>query len=113
LWVSFFLTFVELALDWRGSTRNASGAFVVGSAAITSAIQAWLYLKIARGRNWARITILVLIAISMPAVLIVVPEVAARAPWTAFITVVDLLLVFYALYLLFFPGREWFRRRRD
>jgi len=112
LWVSFALTFVEVALDWEGSVAGDARTFLI-FASLGIAITLWLYLKIRVGRNWARITYLVLTVISGPFVFIELPEIAQRAPIAAGLTLIDLFLVLYALYLLFFPGREWFRARSE
>jgi hypothetical protein len=110
-WISFFLTFLEMALDWEKMVGDVSTIAILIVTAIFCSIQIWLYLNIARGRNWARITWLVLFALSLLATLPSLPEVAARAPLYATVLVIDLLLVVYAFYLVFFPGRDWFRPR--
>jgi hypothetical protein len=112
LWVSFGLSFLEVALDWDGKAAGEPQSFLIFSA-IGIAITLWLYLKIWAGRNWARITHLVLTGISIPFVFIELPDIARRAPVAAGLTLIDLFLVFYAFYLLFFPGREWFRARSE
>jgi hypothetical protein len=110
LWFSFVLTFVEIALDWEAQIGGVSLVYLLVWMGVMCALQVWLYLKIARGRNWARITFLVLIAITLPVSFTSILEMAQRAPVAAGVTLIDLFVVFFALYLLFFPGRSWFRR---
>jgi hypothetical protein len=112
LWVSFALTFVEVALDWEAMTEGEPLIFAI-FAALGIAVTLWLYFNIWAGRNWARITYLVLTAISIPLLVIDLPDNAQRAPLAAGLALIDLFLVFYALYLLFFPGREWFRAHTE
>ena len=88
-WVSFFLTFLEMALDWDRTVEGVSTTFILISTAIMCSIQIWLYLKIARGRNWARITWLVLFAISLVATLPSIPELARSAPLYTTVLAID------------------------
>ena len=111
LWISFVLTYVEVALDWTAMTAETGLIFFAIWMALMTALQIWIYLKIARGRNWARIVWLVLFAISLPLSFTHMVELAQRIPIAAGVTLIDTFMVFYALYLLFFPGREWFRAR--
>ena len=119
LWISFFLTFVELALDWDYYTggdelRNLhdfESIFVWVFTAALIVLQVWIYFNIAIGRNWARIVFLVLTLVGSPLAVLDMPEMVRRSPVAAGVTVVDLVIVAIALYLLVFPGRAWFRQR--
>jgi hypothetical protein len=111
LMISFVLIFVEVALDWVALTAVSPPIVLVFWLVLASILQLWIYAKIASGRNWARITWLVIFAVSLPFTLIVLPELAQRAPVVAGVTFVAQVLTAFGLYLLFFPGRAWFRRR--
>ncbi|MBC8025238.1 MAG: hypothetical protein H7Y89_04555 [Steroidobacteraceae bacterium] len=113
LWISFVLTYIEVALDWAALTAETPLIFFAIGVVLMTALQIWIYLKIALGRNWARIAWLVLSAVSLPILITDMVDLAQRAPVAAGITLIDVFLVFYALYLLFFPGREWFRARSE
>jgi hypothetical protein len=63
LWISLGLTFAEIALDWEGQAAGGLVAFLVFTA-IGIAITVWLLLKIRVGRNWARITHMILTAMT-------------------------------------------------
>jgi protein-S-isoprenylcysteine O-methyltransferase Ste14 len=68
--------------------------------------------KTRRGRNWARITFLALTIVGLPFSLPQFSEMFARAPVSALIGIVQVLLQVSALYLIFTaPGRHWFRSR--
>jgi hypothetical protein len=110
-WISVFLTFIELALDWERAAVGVSTMLVLIVTGILCAIQIWLILNIGRGRNWARITWLVLFALSLIGTLPSFPELARSAPLYTSVLVIDLLLSLYGFYLVFFPGRDWFRPR--
>ena len=78
-------------------------------------IPVWFYLKIQQGRNWARIAVLVITLAR--AVLVYAPKVK---DWrmhyfvdrTMFFALIgEQALAYTALFLVFFPGREWFKRR--
>jgi hypothetical protein len=76
----------------------------------------WLYYKIAAGRNWARITFLILVLVTLPAFLarfnfFLIGLGIAPLPYgvVAVLWVVVPMLNVAALCLLFFPGRRWFR----
>lgn len=73
-----------------------------------------------RGRNWARILLLALTAFSLLSVMIqfaVINDLPAGVrtmvdPMGVVITLLPLLVYVLATYLVFFPGRAWFARRR-
>jgi hypothetical protein len=79
-------------------------------------IATWLYYKIAAGRNWARITLLILVLVDLPNFLLKVGVFVSLVGFVfvpmmvvVIIWLVVPLLNLTARYLLFFPGRRWFR----
>jgi hypothetical protein len=110
-WASLFLTFIEIAFDWERVAVGVAPMLIVILTVLMCSIQVLLYLYIARGRNWARITFLVIFVISLLATLPLAPELARSAPLYATVLVIDALVVLCAFYLVFFPGRDWFRPR--
>jgi hypothetical protein len=110
-WASLFLTFIEIAFDWERAAVGVAPMLIVILTVFMCSIQVLLYLYIARGRNWARITFLVLFVISLFVTLPSAPELARSAPLYAGVLAIDALLVLCALYLVFFPGRGWFGPR--
>jgi hypothetical protein len=75
---------------------------------------ALLNWKITQGRNWARMTYLVLFLITIvPAVFAVAIESLFSAV-SAILVALEFIIPLYALWLLFTsPGRSWFERARD
>jgi len=80
----------------------------------------WIWTRIARGNNWARYTALVFTLLALAIYLFnlwymlsSLPPTSKYAPDVRAIIVSASLILFelVALYLLFFPGRDWFRPR--
>ena len=98
---------------------NAPNTMVFLSALIGAVLfqglSALLNYKIWQGRNWARITYLVLLGLSALSILsmaAVGPTGLVFAPSIETLFVgLGCLLDLVALYLVFVPGRAWFRRR--
>jgi hypothetical protein len=79
-------------------------------------IAVWLCIKVFAGRNWARMTMLVwtclVFIVRMLRFNTPLPEgVMARPSFAAYFIGLQSALILVALYLLFVPGREWFRGR--
>lgn len=74
------------------------------------ALNLWLGWKIAMGRNWARIVLLVLTAISVPFAFVEIVRIAPDWPLGAGLSVVEQGLDIAVIVLLFVPGRAWFRK---
>src|SRR5688572_3939693 len=111
LWATLGLGVINTALQWEYLTAVFSVEMLVAIQLVTLGIVAWLTIKISAGRNWARITYLVLTILGLPAILLQLPATFARAPVSGLIGGLQLALQLYALYLIFFePGRRWFRR---
>ena len=111
LWATLALGVINTALQWKYLMAVFSVEMLVVTQLLTLGIAAWLTIKISAGRNWARITYLVLTIVGLPAILLQLPATFARAPVSGLVGGVQLVLQLYALYLIFFePGRRWFRR---
>jgi hypothetical protein len=73
------------------------------------ALGAWLFWKISAGRNWARIVLLVLTALSVPFAFVGLLQIAPDRPFVAGFKLIEQGIDIAVVYLLFFPGREYFR----
>jgi len=70
----------------------------------------WLVYKISQGRNWARMTLLLLVVFGLVAIGLRFQRLTALNPVLSAIQVVQTALQCASLYLLFTgPGRDWFR----
>jgi hypothetical protein len=112
IWISIGLGILGLFIAPREMPFGWVGIGIV--ALLTLAIWAWIITKIARGRNWARITYLVLIVLgygSMAFTWQVQIATLKASPLSAVLTVVEAVIAVYAIYLLFSgPASAWFRR---
>lgn len=111
-WISLGLGVISTAFQWEYLTSLAGVGFALYVQAFTVAIYSWLIYKISRGRNWARITFLVLLLIGIIPFLSQLPLLFARSPAAGVIAFGQSALQIWALYLVFSePGRRWFRRQ--
>lgn len=118
LWISLAVGLVELALSMnplRESAEVAPGAGmtafgVFASITLIGTVYLVLVHHVRKGRNWARITVLVLVALG------VIDSLIARRPMELapfLLNLLEVLLDVTALALLFSgPGSHWFNRAR-
>ncbi len=113
LWVSLAIGFVKSIIGMQQMSDQASALFVNFILITVVAFYAFITLKIARGRNWARITYLILTVIGLP---MSVPTLAMEfmtLPVLGFLSVASICLQLYSLWIIFTdPGKSWFRRNR-
>jgi hypothetical protein len=111
--IGYALGMIVIFLEWDYYSKlQTIGAFV-WSQMFSLSLLIWIYYKIYVGRNWARITLLVLSVFgSLISLSRAVMELLATAPTIAKVEMfVALALNGTILWLLFFsPGRYWFRR---
>ena len=113
LWITLGLGVINTALQWQFLTASIPVEIALLTQLFTFGLLAWFTVKISAGRNWARITFLVMSLIGVPAILIHMPATFVRAPAAGIIGTIQFLLQCYAIYLIFSePGRRWFRRPR-
>lgn len=108
---SYALNTVILGLDWRFEASRTPPFAIVVLQVLAFVITVWLAWKIFAGRNWARIVLLVLTVPSVPALFADAITTAPRAAPIAGLDLLEMGLDIGAVYLLFFPGHEYFRRR--
>ena len=110
--VSFVLGLVMMVIE-RPSLDERYAAISTIVHAITTAIVVllgvWLFWKIGAGRNWARIVLLVLTVISVPFVFVELLQLAPGRPFVAGLKLIEQGMDIGVIYLLFFPGREYFK----
>lgn len=72
-------------------------------------ILSFLTWKISKGRNWARITLLVLVVVGMAPFIYFLPLQLKRSLFWSTVMIAQSLLQWYALFLVFTsPGKHWF-----
>jgi len=111
LWASLAVGLVKMLMDLSNLSAIAPPAFTNFVLIFVFAFNAFLIFKISAGRNWARITFLVLFVIGMlPALPLMLGE-FSRAPVVGALSVAQVGLQVYALFLLFTqPGSAWYRK---
>jgi len=111
LWASLAVGLVKMLMDFSNLSGMAPAAFTNIILIFTFALIAFLIFKISAGRNWARITLLVMFIIGVLPTLPIVLDDFSRSAVVGALTVAQIGLQVYALILLFTePGSSWFRK---
>ena len=111
LWASLAVGLVKMLMDFSNLSGVAPAAFTNFILIFTFALNAFLIFKISAGRNWARITLLVMFIIGVLPTLPIVLGEFSRSAVVGALSVSQIGLQVYALFLLFtLPGSSWFRK---
>ena len=111
LWASLAVGLVKMLMDFSNLSTVAPAAFTNFILVFTFALIGFLIFKISAGRNWARITFLVLFIIGVLPTLPIVFGEFSRSAVVGALSVAQIGLQVYALFLLFTqPGSGWFRK---
>lgn len=111
LWASLAVGLVKMLLDFSNLSAVAPAAFTNFVLIFTFALIGILIFKISAERNWARITFLVMFVIGVLPTLPIVLGEFSRSPVVGALSVAQIGLQVYALFLLFTqPGSSWFRK---
>ena len=110
LWLGLGIAVLTQLLVLPELQRNPFFVPTVIGMVVSLAVNAWLFFKIGQGRNWARIVYLVLILISSPVLFISVKAIFARSTFEGVAVAAELAANVIALYLVFVPGRAWYRK---
>lgn len=111
LWASLAVGLVKMLMDFSNLSAVAPAAFTNFVLFFTFALIGFLIFKISAGRNWARITFLVMFIIGVLPTLPIVLGEFSRSAVVGALSVAQIGLQVYALFLLFTqPGSSWFRK---
>lgn len=110
LWASLALGSVKALVDMQHLSSQAAPAFTNVILVSVIAISTLLIYKTGQGKNWARITYLVLMVLgSLPSVPLLMAE-FGRSPVLGAFGIIQVGLQIFALWLLFTsPGKAWFK----
>jgi len=98
------------ALKWESLNSLGYTGLLLSVQFLTFSIIGWFYFKIWQGRNWARITLLVLTIIGLPFSLMDFPARLQLSSIRALLGGVQIFMNLAAVYLLFSKaGRLWFK----
>src|SRR5262245_50250060 len=112
LWAALAVGPVKVLLDWRYLSAHADPVFMALVMVAVIAVSVMLILQIARGRNWARVTYLVLMIFGSAPYLTSLKTEFERSPALGGLSVAQMGLQIVGLWLLFTsPGKAWFGRR--
>jgi hypothetical protein len=111
LWASLAVGLVKMLMDFSNLSAAAPAAFTNFILIFTFALIGFLIFKISSGRNWARVTFLVMFIIGVLPTLPIVLVEFSRSAVVGALSVAQIGLQVYALILLFTqPGSSWFRK---
>lgn len=109
LWVSLAIMPLRAAADWSTFKVAIADAMVATIFFVTIAFLAFLMWQISQGKNWARITLLVLYLLGLPFSLYSLPTDFGRSPIVALCSIAQIVLQGTGLWLVSRPpGRDWF-----
>lgn len=110
LWLSLVLSLPEAVLSNRQADEEGRGLMFVLSLVLIFGFVGFLNVKIHQGRNWARIVVLLLTALSVAMMLFPSGELGAEGPLLQGLYLFDVLIEVVAMYLVFSrPGSLWFK----
>ena len=101
LGTSLALGLVTSMLDWRFMGSVAAPGFTVVILIVVFGLTAWLVVKISAGRNWARITFLVLVLLGAVPYVLNLVAMFERSALTGAVSTIQFALQVCALYLIF------------
>jgi len=111
LWGSLAIGLLNGLVDSNPATKNASFAFLATVMGLTFAIMGLLIYKIGKGRNWARITWLVLLVLGIIPYAFGLMELFNRSVLVGCLSVTQLVMQMVAIQYIFTkPGSYWFRK---
>jgi hypothetical protein len=109
VWASLAAGLLKTMIDYSHLTSLTSAAFTNFVLVFTFALVGFLIFKISAGKNWARITFLVLFIVGVLPFLFIVLDEFSRSSTVGALSVTQISLQVYALFLLFTqPGSIWF-----
>jgi hypothetical protein len=109
LWISLAIGVIKTPFDPAGLHAVPFPAIVWSIAAAIMAFFCLLIFKISSGRNWARVTFVVIFLLGLVLGLPGLMAEFQRAPALALVSVVTAVLQLWAVILLFTsPGKGWF-----
>ena len=110
LWLSLALGVPEAVLGTRQFEGTIMGVGVTVITLLIFGLVGWVNVKVYQGRNWARVVMLVLTALSVVTVLFPSGESTAEGPLLQGLYLFDVLIEVVAMMLVFSnPGSLWFK----
>jgi hypothetical protein len=114
LWLALAIGLISLVVRLSQTAQPVSSGLLYSILAIAFAVMAFFVYKISQGRNWARITYLVLMLLGMFRTVPSLVSAIDRAPGAGALSAIVVVAQLVAIALLFTgSSNAWFRRRRE
>jgi hypothetical protein len=113
LWVTLAVSVVSSAVRIKGATVPAAMNYALGLLIFNAVLSIWLYLKIAAGRNWARIVWMVWFLLGATLTAAMFLTVLKQYSWNALARIQGLLQIVVFVLLLTPSAARWFKRKRN
>lgn len=111
LWASLAAGILKVLMDLSHLAGMASVTAIVILSVVLLALFGFLYFKISVGKNWARITFLVMGIVGIVPTIPIVSAEFSRSVVVGTLSLLQIALQVYAVFLLFTqPGSNWFRK---
>jgi hypothetical protein len=111
LWVTLAVSVVSSAVRIKGTTVPAALNYALGLLIVNAVISIWLNLKIAAGRNWARIVWMAWFLLGAMLTVAMFLTVLKQYSWNALARVHGLLQIIIFVLLLTPNAARWFKRK--
>jgi FtsH-binding integral membrane protein len=110
LWITIAVGVIRSILEFSNLAQMASPSFIIFVQIFTLAILAFFIYMIGKGRNWARITFLVLFITGIPFSILPMIQSFAVSPISGILGIGQTTLQIIALVFLFQkPSSDWFK----
>lgn len=111
LWLSLAVGLLVLMFDANATAANVPPALLYSIAAISALLMAFFIYQIGRGRNWARITFLVLFLLGSISFVSGLTGLFNRSVVAGTLSTAQAIMQMVALYFVFSkPGSLWFSK---
>jgi hypothetical protein len=111
MWAALVIGPIKEAMDWshRKSLGPIHTQVLIG--VVTLLLLSYFIWEVSQGRNWARITLLVLFLLGLPSYFFYVREEFGRSVILAALSILQALMQVTGLLLTFMaPAKDWFKK---
>ena len=109
-WASLAVGPIKMAVQWTYLRSLGPTLFIALVLIITIAVLSFFVWKTDQGKNWARITFLVLFVFGLPFSLSLLRAEFSRSTVSGILSLLQVIMQGMGLWLLFTtPGRNWFK----
>ncbi len=113
LWASLGVAVLSSALDWKHVPAEVSPLVFILISAVLFSLFGWFIATISRGRNWARVTLIVLVVLGAFVQLASLSSLSRQSFSSLATSGVQAVIQWAATALLLMrPSRDWFRQSR-